>query len=105
MPFGLARQLLSVFGDRLYFELAFPGRAVDKLVDRGPLALGERLEVPIVATNALRYALAEDALAATVLESVRRGARPEGLLNTGGGRADQLPMLTVDHPWSQAYLK
>jgi hypothetical protein len=45
------------------------------------------------------------ALAATVLESVRRGARPEGLLNTGGARADQLPMLTVDHPRSQAYLK
>ena len=41
----------------------------------------------------------------TVLESVRRGTRPEGLLNTGGARADQLPMLTVDHPRSQAYLK
>jgi DNA polymerase III subunit alpha len=101
----LARQLLGVFGDRLYFELAFHGRAVDKLVNRGLLALGERLEVPVVATNAVRYARPEDALAATVLESVRRGARPEGLLNTGGARADQLPMLTVDHPRSQAYLK
>src|SRR5687767_3583589 len=56
----LARRLRDVFGDRLYFELAFHGRAVDELVNRGLVALSERLEVALVATNAVRYARSED---------------------------------------------
>jgi DNA polymerase-3 subunit alpha len=91
---GLARRLLALFGDRLYLELAFHGRAVDRLVNRGLVSLAERLEIPVVAANAVRYTGREDALPAAVLEAMRRGARAEGLLGSGSG-GEQLPMLTL----------
>ena len=41
------------------------------LVNRGLLAVAQRLELGVVATNAVRFATPEDALAHTVLGAIR----------------------------------
>jgi DNA polymerase III alpha subunit len=76
--FGVVRRLFDVFGDRLHLERVFHGRAIDKLVNRGVMALAERLEVPVVSTKAVRFARAEVALSSAVLTAIRGGIRSDG---------------------------
>ena len=71
---GLTRRLMELYPNRLYLELAFHGNSAEKLVNRGLIALAQRLELPLVATGGVRFARPEDALAhkfleATVLDS------------------------------------
>src|SRR5436309_13798266 len=61
--YGLARRLMELYPGRLYLELAFHGNSAEKLVNRGLIAIAERMELPLVATNAVRFATADDALA------------------------------------------
>jgi hypothetical protein len=71
------------------------GSPSDKIVNRGLLAIAQRLELGVVATNAVRFATPEDALAHTVLGAMRGGRRADGLLSQSGVGGD-LPMLALD---------
>ena len=66
----LARHLRELFPDRFYLELSYHGHPREKLVNRGLMALSERLELPLVATNALQYARRQDTQAAAVLDAI-----------------------------------
>src|SRR5262249_39536778 len=87
-----------------YMSLVFHGSPTDKVVNRGLLAIAQRLELDVVATNAVRFATPEDALPQTVLGAIRGGRRADGLMNQPGVGAD-LPMLALDGVRTQAYLK
>jgi DNA polymerase-3 subunit alpha len=101
---AMARRLADIYGGRLYISLVFHGSPTDKVVNRGLLAIAQRLELDVVATNAVRFATPEDALPHTVLGAIRGGRRAEGLMNQPGVGAD-LPMLALDGVRAQAYLK
>jgi DNA polymerase III alpha subunit len=90
---------------RLHLELAFHGNAAEKLVNRGLIAIGQRMELPLVATNAVRFARPDDALAHKVLEAIGRGTTADGVLGHNGRGAYDLPTLTVEAVRAQAYLK
>jgi DNA polymerase III subunit alpha len=102
--FGLARRLMELYPGRLYLELAFHGNAAEKLVNRGLIALAQRMELPLVATNAVRFATPDDALAHKVLEAIGRGVTADMLGHAGRDGYD-LPTLTVESVRAQAYLK
>jgi DNA polymerase III subunit alpha len=53
--YGLVRRLMELYPNRLYLELAFHGNAAEKLVNRGLIAIAQRMELPLVATNAVRF--------------------------------------------------
>jgi len=97
--------LLELYGDRLYLELAFHGNAAEKLVNRGLVHIAERLEIPLVATNAVQFARPDDALAQKVLEAIGRGATADGIVGNAGRGGTDLPTLTVEAARAQAYLK
>jgi hypothetical protein len=99
-----ARRLADIYADRLYVALAFHGSPSDKVVNRGLLAIAQRLELGVVATNAVRFATPEDALDHTVLGAIRGGRRADGLLSQSGVGGD-FPMLALDAIRAQAYLK
>jgi DNA polymerase-3 subunit alpha len=80
----LARHLAELFPDRLYLELAYHGQPREKLLNRVLMALGRKLDLPLVATNAVRYARRQDAQAAAVLEGMRQNRRTEGGVGTMG---------------------
>ena len=94
--YGLARRLMELYPGRLYLELAFHGNAAEKLVNRGLIAIAQRMELPLVATNAVRFATPDDALAHKVLEAVGRGATVDGMLGHTGRDGYDLPTLTVE---------
>src|SRR5919201_1402136 len=100
----VARHLTELYPDRLYVSLSFHRSPAERLANRGLIQVAQRLELPVVATNAVRYATPEDALAHTVLSAIRRGKRLEGMLSqTGVG--GELPTVVLDAMRSQAYLK
>ena len=103
--YGLVRRLMDLYPGRLYLELAFHGNAAEKLVNRGLVAIAQRMELPLVATNAVRFARPDDALAHKVLEAIGRGTRADGVLGHTGRDGYDLPTLTVEAVRAQAYLK
>jgi len=103
--YGLARRLMELYPGRLYLEMAFHGNAAEKLVNRGLVAIAQRMELPLVATNAVRFARPDDALAQKVLEAIGRGAVADGVLGHNGRGGLDLPTLTVEAVRAQAYLK
>src|SRR5688500_2522889 len=99
----VAAALADVYPGRLYVELAYHGHALDKLVNRALVGVADRLDLPVVATNAVRFATPRQSLAATVLGSIAQGRRMRGLV-TNSGRTD-VPTITLDAARAQAYLK
>jgi len=102
---GLTRRLMELYPNRLYLELAFHGNSAEKLVNRGLVALAQRMELPLVATGGVRFARPEDALAHKFLEAIGRGTRAEGVLGHNGRDGYDLPTITVESARAQAYLK
>src|SRR5207244_10054671 len=93
---GLTRRLVELYSNRLYLELAFPGNSAEKLVNRGLVALAQRMELPLVATGGVRFARPQDALAHTFLETTGRGTRAEGGLGHNGRDGYDVPTITVE---------
>ena len=102
---GLTRRLMELYPNRLYLELAFHGNSAEKLVNRGLVALAQRMELPLVATGGVRFARPEDALAHKFLEAIGRRTRTEGVLGHNGRDGYDLPTITVESARAQAYLK
>jgi len=102
---GLVRRLMELYPDRLYLELAFHGNPAEKLVNRGLVAIAQRMDLPMVATGAVRFARPADALAHKLLEALGRGATAEGVLGHSGRDGYDLPTITVEAARAQAYLK
>src|SRR5438132_1737880 len=103
--FGLVRRLMEIYSDRLYLELAFHGNPAEKLVNRGLVAIAQRMDLPLVATGGVRFARPEGGLAHKFLEVIGRGARTEGVLGHNGWDGYDLPTITVEAARAQAYLK
>jgi DNA polymerase-3 subunit alpha len=105
----LARRLAELFPDRFYLEVAYHGHPREKLVNRALMALGSKLDLPLVATNAVRYARREDAQAAAVLDAMRLNRRDERAVSGVGGDGDgqELPIVGLDAAMvhAQAYLR
>jgi DNA polymerase-3 subunit alpha len=106
-----ARRLAAIYPGRLYLELAYLGYATDKLANLGLVALAERLDLPVVATNAVRFATREQALAHHLLGVIGGARRAAGAISAAGrasagfGRAGESPAFTVESLRSRAYLK
>jgi DNA polymerase-3 subunit alpha len=96
---------MELYPGRLYLELGFHGNAAEKHVNRGLIAIAQRMELPLVATNAVRFAAPDNALAHKVLEAVGRGSTADGMLGHTGRDGFDLPTLTVESVRAQAYLK
>jgi hypothetical protein len=45
--YALTRRLMELYPGRLYLELAFHGNAAEKLVNRGLIAIAQRMELPL----------------------------------------------------------
>ncbi len=103
--FSLVRRLMELYPDRLYLELAYHGNPAEKLVNRGLVAIAQRMDLPLVATGGVRFARPEDALAHKLLEAIGRGTRADGVLGSAGRDGYDLPTLTVEAARAQAYLK
>jgi DNA polymerase III subunit alpha len=100
----VAQRLAEIYANRLYLALSFHGSPSNKVINRGLLAVAQRLELGVVATNAVRFATPEDALAHTVLSAIRGAKRADGVLNQASAGGD-LPMVALDAIRAQAYLK
>jgi DNA polymerase III alpha subunit len=61
---GLVRRLMAVYPDRLYLEIGYCTNPVERLVNRGLVAIAQRMELPMVATGGVRFARSEEALPA-----------------------------------------
>jgi DNA polymerase III alpha subunit len=94
--YGLTRRLMELYTGRLDLELAFRRNAAEKLVNRGLIAIAQRMELPLVATNAVRFATPDDALAHKVLDAIGRGATADGMLGYTGRDGYDLSTLTVE---------
>src|SRR5262249_51529908 len=103
--YRVARRLMELYPGRLYLELAFHGNPAEKLINRGLVAIAERMELPLVATNAVRFARSDDALSHQVLEAIGRGTVASGIVGRNSREDYDLPTLTVEAVRSQAYLK
>ncbi|MBV9323914.1 MAG: DNA polymerase III subunit alpha [Chloroflexi bacterium] len=103
--FGVVRRLMDLYPGRLYLELAYHGNPAERLVNRGLVAIAQRMELPLVATGGVRFAHPDDALAHKVLEAIGRGTRADGVLGYPGRDGLDLPTLTVEATRAQAYLK
>ncbi len=64
---------LSIFGDRLYFELQDNGVEEQKKVNEGLLKLSKQYNVPLVATNDCHYLRREEAKAHELLLCIQTG--------------------------------
>jgi hypothetical protein len=94
----VAQRLTEIYADRLYLALSFHGSPSEKVINRGLLAVAQHLELGVVATNAVRFATPEDALAHTVLRAIRCAKRADGVLNQASAGGD-LPMVAAGcHP-------
>jgi len=69
----LVDEYLSIFGDRLYFELQDNGIAEQKIINEGLIDLSRHYNVPIVATNDCHYLLREEAKAQELLLCIQTG--------------------------------
>jgi DNA polymerase III subunit alpha len=102
---GLASRLNELY-PHVYIELAYHGQPREKLVNRGLVALAQRLDLPLVATNAVRFARARDALAHEVLQAMAKGRRTDAVVRSVEQDADDLPVVNVGGaPRAQAFLK
>ncbi len=68
-----ARELQSVFQDRLYFEIQENGIEEQKTVNQGLMELGSELGVKLVATNDCHYLNREESYAHEVLLCIQTG--------------------------------
>ncbi len=68
---ALTRRLAELY-PHLYIELAHHHHPREKLINRGLVALAQRLDLPLVATNVVRFARQQEALAPSVLEAIGR---------------------------------
>jgi DNA polymerase-3 subunit alpha len=103
--YGLTRRLMELYPGRLYLELAYHHNPLEKLVNRGLIAIAQRMELPLVATGGVRFARPEDAMAHKLLEAIGKGTRADGVLGYPGRDGYDLPTLTVEATRAQAYLK
>jgi DNA polymerase-3 subunit alpha len=94
--YGLVRRLMDLYPGRLYLELAFHGNPAERLVNRGLVAIAERMELPLVASNAVRFARPDDALSHQVLEAIGRGTVAAGVVGHNKRDDYDLPTLTVE---------
>src|SRR5579859_2913968 len=102
---ALASRLSELYS-HVFVELAYHGQPREKLVNRGLVALAQRLDLPLVATNAVHFARARDALAHEVLRAIAKGRRTEGVVRSSEPDIDDLPVVNVGGaPRAQAYLK
>ncbi|HET7771343.1 MAG TPA: PHP domain-containing protein, partial [Chloroflexota bacterium] len=111
----LAEKLAGLFPNRLYVELAYHGHASEKLVNRGLIQVAERLDLPTVATNAVRMARPGLSMAHRVFRTMGRRRRAAGLgdgpggwgwSRDGGARSlGDMPSAVLDSAREQAYLK
>jgi hypothetical protein len=103
---SLARWLAELFPDRLYLELAYHGNPREKLLNRSLTALAETLDLPLVATNAVRYARRQDAEAAVVLDGMRQNRHAERG-STGNADTSEVPIVGLESAMAhaQAYLR
>ncbi len=69
----LVDEYLSIFGDRLYFELQDNGIDDQKIINEGLIDLSRHYNVPIVATNDCHYLLREEAKAQELLICIQTG--------------------------------
>jgi DNA polymerase III subunit alpha len=69
----LVDEYLSIFGDRLYFELQDNGINEQKTINEGLIDLSRHYNVPIVATNDCHYLLREEAKAHELLLCIQTG--------------------------------
>jgi DNA polymerase III subunit alpha len=103
--FGLVRRLMELYPARLYLELAYHNHPLEKLVNRGLVAIARRMDLPLVATGGVRFARPEDALTHQLLEAIGRGTRTDGVLGHAGRNGHDLQTITVEAARAQAYLK
>ncbi len=68
-----AKELLDIFGDRLYFEIQENGIDDQQIVNQGLLELSKELGVKVVATNDCHYLNREEAHAHEVLLCIQTG--------------------------------
>jgi len=59
--FGLVRRLTELYPGRLYLELTYHNHPLQKLVNRGLVAIAQHMDLPLVATGGVRFARPEDA--------------------------------------------
>ena len=69
----LLQEYQSVFGDRFYFELQRTGRPGEESVVKAGLAMAARYQVPLVATNDVRFLKADDFEAHETRVSIGQG--------------------------------
>jgi DNA polymerase III subunit alpha len=69
----LVDEYLSIFGDRLYFELQDNGITEQKTINEGLIDLSRHYNVPIVATNDCHYLLREEHKAHELLLCIQTG--------------------------------
>ena len=91
---AVARRLAELY-PQVYIELAYHGHAREKLINHGLVALAERLDLPLVATNAVRFARPQDGLAHRVLEAMHHGRRADGVLRSADTDGADLPVVSV----------
>ena len=99
-------RLMELYPDRLYLELAFHGNPAEKLVNRGLVAIAQRMDLPMVATNARAFRPSRGRTGAQTPGShwSRRHCRGRARARRVGHGYD-LPTITVEAARAQAYLK
>lgn len=68
-----AREMKTVFGDRLYLEIQENGIPKQKIANQGLLELGKELDIKIVATNDCHYLTQKESYAHEVLLAIQTG--------------------------------
>ncbi len=68
-----AKEMLSLFGDRLYLEIQENGIPRQKTANQGLLELGRELDIKIVATNDCHYLTKKESYAHEVLLAIQTG--------------------------------
>ena len=68
-----AKEVHSVFGDRLYLEIQENGIPEQTVANQGLMTLADELDIKLVATNDCHYLKAEDAHAHAVLLAIQSG--------------------------------
>src|SRR5262252_1665075 len=85
----LARRLRELFPGHLYLEISYHGHPREKVVNRALMALSNRLDLPLVATNAVQYARRQYAQAAIVLQAMRANRRTDDARSAESSGADR----------------
>ncbi len=68
-----AKEMLGLFGDRLYLEIQENGIAKQQIANRGLIELGKELDIKIVATNDCHYLTQKESYAHEVLLAIQTG--------------------------------